>query len=183
MKRWVVLPVAAALLASIAWSDTPPPAGAARLRQLHRNRRLVDALVNGGLRLAAEPDPLKRAECCHGLAENLAGEIGQAATDHDSARVAELGRHLQSVLQEGVADNLHDARRLIPPGSAREAELRRVGRRAADGMKPLEEQLRHATAADAADLRGALAAVDEGRAEVEKAFQVANPPGEHAGPR
>jgi hypothetical protein len=173
MKRFLFLSFAGLVLATFAWAEdtSGENAQAGRIRQLQRNRTLVRILVEGGLRLAGEDDPLKRADCCNGLAESLAGEIEEAAAAREGDRAVELGQHLHILLQYGVAGNLSLARNLSPSGSTRELELRRVGARSAEVMQPLEEHLKRAAEADPGEMRRAFKAVYDGRAEVEKALK------------
>src|SRR5262249_37011031 len=53
----------------------PNPSAAERLKQLRRDRALIHKLVESGLRLAEEDDPLKRADQCNRLAEDLTRAI------------------------------------------------------------------------------------------------------------
>ena len=63
MKRLLLLPIAAVLLTTPAWADDPAPAPTAdeRAQLFQRDRALIQALVQGGLRLAAEERALGRA--------------------------------------------------------------------------------------------------------------------------
>ena len=69
---------------------------------------LAQELVESGLRLAAEDDPVKRAEACGGLADTFAQEVRLATAAKDSARALDLGRDLQGLLR-GLAANLKQA--------------------------------------------------------------------------
>src|SRR5262249_1106535 len=85
------------LATALAWADAPALSGEPqRADQLRRNRNLIGALVEGGLNLAGEDDPLKRAGYCNDLAQRLAGAIKEASESRDGPRTAELGRHLRS---------------------------------------------------------------------------------------
>jgi hypothetical protein len=79
-------------------------------QQLAQNRRLVEVLVNGAVELAAENDPLKRADCCQRLAQEFKREILEAASQEDSRRVIELTEHFEALLRQGIAANLRLSR-------------------------------------------------------------------------
>src|SRR5205809_8121485 len=112
MKRLWLLPIAAIFLTTLAWADDPSPApsDAERAQMFQRDRALIQVLVRGGLRLAAEEDPLGRADSCADLAEQLASEIRQAAESRQGDRAATLGDHLRALLNDGVDVNLSGAR-------------------------------------------------------------------------
>jgi hypothetical protein len=138
-------------------------------RQFQRDRLLVVALVEGGLRLAVEEDALKRADACSRLADPLARAIKQAALDKDAGRATSLGYHLKALLIQGVARNVGLARKTMLTGSPREAELRRLGEQTVRFTKPAEEGLSNLAAGDPEQIAPVLLAVHQGRAEVERA--------------
>jgi hypothetical protein len=174
MKRslpWLAL---FALLAPLAGAADQAQVSGERARQFQRNRDLIQTLVHGSLRLATEDDPLKRAEQCNGLAEQLAAAIRQAAECRDTTRVVELGQHLHALLEQGIAANLRTARKQIPPGSTLEKQLERVRKQAADLVQPLEEQLEEGVgAANQEDMEQTRKALREGRHEVNNAIIIA----------
>src|SRR5262249_55784977 len=108
MNRWWVLPILCAALAAGVWAEDVPeaPSAAAQAKLFQRNRVLLQTLVQGGLELAKQEDPVKRAGCCNDLAKQLANEIRLAAQSRDAYRAAELGDHLYALLHDGVAGNL-----------------------------------------------------------------------------
>jgi hypothetical protein len=141
MKRYLALCLMLVSLAALASADELKPPDADRILLTQRDQSLVQKLVAGGLRLAKEEDHLRRAQYCNDLAKNLADEIRQAADDHDGDRAVELGRHLQEMLQTGVAANLDRERSQIPPGSSREAELGAVRQQTESFISLLLEDL------------------------------------------
>jgi hypothetical protein len=138
--------IPAVLLAGIARGSTSTDSAspAEQARRFSRNRSLLEKLVQGGVSLAREKNPVERARCCNGLAESLADEMQKAAGAREGARVAELGDHLLSLLKRGVADNLGDARAHIPAGSAEEPELEKVKSLTESFMNSLEADLQGA---------------------------------------
>src|SRR5262249_51517560 len=94
------------------------PSAADQTQRFQRNQALIVALVHGGLHLAAEEDPIQRANHCNVVVKLFAVEMRQAADTHEAGRFAELGQHLRALLEDGVAANLSRARGSIPEGSA-----------------------------------------------------------------
>jgi len=164
-----LVPLFLALLASLVWADesNTRPTGAERARLYSRDRGLIETLVQEGLRLAQTDDPLKRADCCNGMARHLAHEIQDAATHREGNRVSELGHHLHAVLKNGVAANLISAcDGPVPPTSTFEKDLREVHKHTVDFLQPLEDQLRDLESQ--VEVRHTLQVVSQGRAEVDR---------------
>jgi hypothetical protein len=171
MKRYLSLLLLMVGLAALASADepssTPPDLG--RVWQVQRNQNLVRELVGGSVQLAQAEGNLERARCCNELARNLADEIRQAADDHDGDRAVELGRHLQDILQNGVAANLNKEREQIPQGSTREREMNAVRSQTGDIIKPLLGDLDQILKDNPAALKEVLRAVQEAHATVTEA--------------
>lgn len=156
----------------IAASPRPDGAEGETVRRFQRNHVLIQTLVKEGLALAAEADPLKRADVCNGVTTCLTAEIDLAANDHEDGRVAELGRHLGVWLEDGVAFNLTIARGKIKAGSVLERDLFDVSDRSSQSTRPVEARLRLAADdTDREELRQALLAVARGRAVVDQAVR------------
>lgn len=157
---------------ALAVVETPAVAAdSRRVKQLYRNRTLIQTLVDGGIRLAAQDDSLRRADSCSDMAKGLAIEIGQAAHDREADRAAEMGQHLHDLLQRGVARNLRSVRRTVQSGSTAEMEMERVRDWVKDVAQPLEDQLRLASDTDRETMNRALNAIHSARREVENAVK------------
>lgn len=157
-----------------AQESAPPPSGADRARRLQLNEKLIHKLVHGGLLLASEDDPLRRAEHCNLVAAFLADEMGRAADQHEDSRMEELGQHLHLILQHGIAPNLVIARKSIPTGSHQETMLKSVGDTITRFTFPLEERLQQRAGNERA-VRVRIA-LEHGRADVERALSSADRP-------
>jgi hypothetical protein len=172
MRRFLPAAVPLAILATLAWADDPSARPAAEhARQWQRNRELVKVLVDSVLHLADENDDLKRADQCAGLAGHLAGEIRQAARQREGARIAELGQHLQTLLEQGVAGNLTRARDAATSGTSLEQQLKKLQERTANVVGPLEDELRRSLDSETReDVQRALGGLRAGRNVVEQAL-------------
>lgn len=134
--------VALSAWASAGAENAGRPSAPEQARLLHRNRALLEALIDGGLKLAAEgTNPLDRAAGCQLLAVRLKDELRQTAPTGESHRAAELFRHLRTLLDNGLAPNLQAARKGIPAGSQDERRLIELRDQARQLCEQLEETL------------------------------------------
>lgn len=187
MKRYLLLMLPVFLVCAIAWADGPIPSPETeRALRLQRNLELVQALVDGSLQLAGEDDPLKRANYCSGMAEQLSKEIERATEGRDAPRVTELGKHLKAMLETGVATNLNLARSGIPQGSVGEKKLFEVGIKASQTVDRLEEHLQKMVKLEPetqAEMQQALDGMVEGREQIEKAVKPTSKPRDKSKPK
>ena len=178
MRRWLLLPILAITLASLAaGQNAPRSAPVRRAGQFESNYGLIQVVVENSLRLAAEEDALKRADYCDGLVERFAAEINKASVNKDEARVTELGQHLHDLLSQGVAANLRSVRRQLPPGSALEKDLHNVRAHAEQSLKPVEEQLQQTAGSDTQNAgQHVLKLIHDARTELDKAVELKDDP-------
>lgn len=159
MRRALFTLVAAAALCAWAGAQGPAPAlsAADQVKLLKNNRILIGDLVDHGIALANAGEPLKRAQACRATAVSLGNALKRAAEDEDPDRVAELADLMTEVVREGLAPNLDEARRTIPPGSPKLEEL---------------AALRVTAAADIDDIGSAIPAMGKlaGNEKVQKAL-------------
>jgi len=166
----IILPVALAgfVLADVPLADVGP---ADPLLQFRRNQSLIHALVDCGVRLAAEEDPFQRAGTCNGLVDQLAREIRHAATDKDRPRAVALADHLEAMLVRGVAFNANLARTTLPANAARQKALEDIVRDMDRFTGPAEEGLKHVADAMNHDGASILRPLHKGREVVQRAVQ------------
>jgi hypothetical protein len=141
----------------------PPPSGWVSPGAVRQGtpRALLGALVMQGLRLAETDDPLRRADCCSDIADNLVQTILVASATGDTEQASWLGKHLGEVMDRGVERNLARAQ-VIDAEGARKAEVERVSQRSAQATAALERNLERAPAAARAGLQRALEASGHG---------------------
>jgi hypothetical protein len=153
-------------LAGIVVAGDPP--NGERLRQFRRDLPLIETLVDEGLVLAAEEDPVKRAQSCNVLAKSIVHEIETAAKQRDQQRTTTLGKLLQAVLVRGVAANLDLARSQLPEDPQRQPELERIG----EQMREVTDPVANPSISIPKQIMGpALDAVKKGRVAVDKAIK------------
>ncbi|WP_020468922.1 hypothetical protein [Zavarzinella formosa] len=89
-----------------------------RAQLYKQNRVVIERLVEKTVTSARTPnDHLKRADGYYKLLFQFNTEITQAIDRKDQARVNELTRHLQTLLDQGLAPTLEDARRQVEGGT------------------------------------------------------------------
>jgi hypothetical protein len=142
-----------------------------RARQLQRDQHMIESLVQSGLKLAAEVDPLRRADQCNRLADRFAREIKLAVQKKDATRAALFGEQIQALLVKGVAGNLHAAWASLAPNSPREPEILRLGVEVADTAKSIEDEFSNHPELEREKMQSTLDALARGKAEVEQAVK------------
>ncbi len=160
------------------WLEAGQVAEAEPLPPVNGGQPLLAALVSGGLRLAEESDPLRRAEVSSALAGLLAQAIVLLSARGDAEQADELGTAMGELLYVGVTSNLDRVAATAPPG-ARAAEAEQVRRRAAQAQAVLEQNLEQATGPARAGLQRALQASRHG---AERAAQGGPGKGKSKGP-
>jgi hypothetical protein len=136
--KYRFLAVFSLVSATFALADVPEASSARS--DFQRDKALIEALVTGALDLARENDPLKRAQQCNLLAGFLTREIQEATRKRQGPRAAELGQMLQSMLMDGIADNLNLAGADAPGEGARAQEILKFSESmAATVAKPLKD--------------------------------------------
>jgi hypothetical protein len=174
MRPSVILAVLAAALASFALAQGPAESTSVEVgRQFGRDERLLNALVEGGLELAGESDPLKRAGICNEIVDQLGQELLRSAAGKDLPRADPLGRHIQALLARGVVANVNLAR--FDSGPGRAAELDGIWARTDAITRPLAEGLRNAAATNGR-METIYKAVLAGREKVNYAVKGKRPP-------
>jgi hypothetical protein len=165
--------VTASLLCATAVTAVAPVAGQEtvdeRTQRLQRDEELIEVLVQGGIDLAGEDDPLKRADQCNVIADALAREIKRAVGKKDGLRAALLGEQMQAILEQGVVVNLHQARETLAPDSPAEEQINKLGQKVANSARSIEEEV--SSNADPDRWRPTLEAVTKAKTAVQDAVK------------
>jgi hypothetical protein len=171
MRRLGLLAALVLVGAAFVWADEDAEISAEeRARSLRHDLELIRQLVKSGLVLSEQKDPLERAKSCNQLAGRLSEEIKQAAVQKDGLRAADMGQHLQALLERGVASNLNLVRRKLTAGSPLLVELEEVAHQTVLVVKSAQQELERLPQGEQA-MERALRAVAKGRDEVEKAVK------------
>ena len=177
MKYLAGLMILVVAVAGFVLADEPAMEDAALdpLVRFRRDQHLIDALVEGGLRLASEDDALARAGTCNGLADQLAHAIKQAAADKNMSHAAALARHLEAMLVRGVAFNVTLAKKADPDNKSRQAALEGFLRDMDRFTAPAEESLRRVPSVALDENDAILRPLHHGRAVVQRAVRGEEP--------
>ena len=173
MRRFVTtILISAALATLVGAQNSAKPSLAEQVKMIQRNRELYRIAVHNGLNQTTQVDPLEHARVSFELAKDFGDEMRKAAASHDSARVVELGQHLNRVVDLGVAANLSQARKNIKAGSALEKALLDRRDQTIEDLKSLEESIRQNLGPDdSRDVETVLKGIREGQKKVEKAVE------------
>jgi hypothetical protein len=176
MNRFV-LPLAVLTLATVVWADsTPPLLPGEKVERFHKNQKLVKALVEHGLDLAKQDDPIQRAKQCGSVAEFFAAEIREAAKRRDGYRAAELSALLGTLLKTGVADNLRSLGPNVAPESQGMQEMLKIRKQVDKLTRPLEDPIVWLKDGPlTAPMEEAQSAIRAAREEVERVVPAAKP--------
>lgn len=131
------------------------------------NGDLLTTVVRQTVFLAEEDDPLRRADHCNEVAEQLAQVIVLSAARGRTAQAATLGTCLGDVVEQGAATNLA---RFIPTGEndPRRGEFERIRQRSTRAAEVLKQNLDDAPAPARVGLERALSASQRGRGKAAK---------------
>ena len=94
-----------------------PTTAADHLGLMKSNRKLLEELIEEGVRLGDANTNLERAADCQSVANRLGRELKRAIDLDDADRVVEMSDHFSALIQSGFLPNLESAKESIPLGS------------------------------------------------------------------
>jgi hypothetical protein len=109
--------IAFALVSAWASAQNGPTSAGEHLAMLKGNRRLLEELLDEGVKLGDSNTNLDRAAQCQSVAARLTRELKNAIDLDDADRVTEMSDHFSTLIQSGFKPNLDTARENIPVGS------------------------------------------------------------------
>jgi hypothetical protein len=119
MIRHTLSAVTVAALAAVVGAQGPKaPSPAQRAELFKKNRPVIERLVDQTIESSRTPnDYVKRADSYYHVLYEFNTAIAEAGRAHDTARVEELSRHLESLLNRGLAPMLVKARKQVEDGT------------------------------------------------------------------
>jgi hypothetical protein len=99
------------------------PTPVQKTQLLQKNYNLIEKLVDNGLKLTKQTDPLSRSENFRGTFLELEQQILAALHERDADRLVELNEHLQSLSSRGLLPTVGAARETISQNHPNESRL------------------------------------------------------------
>jgi len=150
-----------------------PTTAAEHLGLMKSNRKLLEELIEEGVRLGDANTNLERAADCQSVANRLGRELKRAIDLDDADRVVEMSDHFSSLIQSGFLPNLETAKENIPVGSPDYPRLLAIHTTAANSLDavklliPTEGKLSKSLRVQAARIKLEAAAAAVGKPEKE----------------
>jgi hypothetical protein len=132
-----------AALAALAGAQGPKPGlTAAQQHQLfQRNRVIIETLVESSLEICDNSGSyLRRTKSYRKVIMGLQAELSGAADGSDAARVAELGKHLDTVMRQGLAPSLQKAVQQIGRDGTGKKDLQEIRDRTVELVDWLQDK-------------------------------------------
>jgi hypothetical protein len=117
-RRTLTTATAALLAAVVGAQGSKDPTPAQRTKLFEKNRLVIEVLVKQTVESAKTPNNhVSQAKTYYDVLYKFNTEIAAANSAHDAARVEELTRHLQTLLDKGLARTLVAARAQVAEGT------------------------------------------------------------------
>lgn len=117
MIRSAFILLTAAALATVVGAQGPRQGLTASQQQqlFQRNRAMIQTLVDSSVDMSSTQasDPVGRAKTYKRVILQFQQELGSAADSSDAKRIAELGKHLDTLMRQGLAPSLRTAHQQI----------------------------------------------------------------------
>jgi hypothetical protein len=157
-----------AALSALAGAQAPEPKLTALQQQqlFQKNRKMIETLVDCSVETSNQSsNPLDQAKTYGKLVDMFRKELENAAHDENAGRISELGRHLNTVLDRGLAPSLQAADRVIgAEGTGRDALLD-IRNRNLELVEWLERQASNKWA-DSPEVREVIQSLDKTKKEL-----------------
>ena len=119
-----ILVIVAAMAAVVGAQGPRSGLTAAQQQQLfQRNRAMIQTLVDSTVDMSTQSgDYVYRAKTYRKVIVEFQRELGSAADSSDAARIAELGKHLDTLLRQGLVPSIRDAqeKQIGPKGTGKQ---------------------------------------------------------------
>jgi hypothetical protein len=157
MKTYVISAGLFVICTAMSGAQAPnrEPTAPEKAQLFARNYLLIEKLIDSNLKLAKVTDSLERSESFRGSIIVLEEQIKSAVEKGDNARVAELSKHLNSLLKDGMLPRLGEARQQVSqnhPDESRLFKLRNMTSRMSEDLKKLTEDSRISDSKEAKEL-------------------------------
>jgi hypothetical protein len=163
-----IMLVAAALCAAAgAQGPTKTNLTAAQQHELfQRNRTMIVTLVDSSLEISNQSgDYIVRSRSYRKVVNGIHDELSRAAESGDAARVAELGKHFDTILRQGLAPSLKAADRQIGPEGTGRKDLQEIRDRTVELVNWLQDKAKNKWA-DTPEVREVIESLERTKKEL-----------------
>lgn len=168
MIRTAAVLLIAAALCVVAGAQGPKPGlTAAQQHELfRRNRAMITTLVDSSLEISDNAnDAVKRSHSYRKVILELEKELSGAADRGDAARVAELGKHLDVVMRQGLSPSLKAANTQVGPQGSGRDKLIDIRDRSVELVDWLQDKAKNKWA-DTPEVREVIQSLDRTKKEL-----------------
>jgi len=132
-----------------------------------QNRAMIQSLVDSSVEISnVSGDYLQRAKSYRKVVMKFQEELSNAAEGSDPARVAELGKHLDTVLRQGLAPSMQKAAQQIGPTGTGKEELKEMSARTVELVQWLQDKATNKWA-DTPEVREVIESLKKTKKELE----------------
>lgn len=109
-----------------------------------RNRIMIQTLVDSSVEISTQSgDYLQRAKSYRKVIMKFENELTDAANGNDAGRVAEIGKHLDTVMRQGLAPSLQSAVRQVGPDGTGRKDLQEIRDRSVELVEWLQDKAKN----------------------------------------
>lgn len=162
-----ILLIVAGLAAVVGAQGPKSGLTAAQQQQLfQRNRLMIQTLVDGTVDMSNQSgDYIHRAKTYRKVIVEFQRELGSAADSSDAVRIAELGKHLDTLMRQGLAPSLKAAQQQIGPKGTGKQDLLDIRDRTLELVDWLQDKARNEWA-DTPEVREVILKLEQSRKDL-----------------
>ena len=153
--------IVAALAALVSAQGSKPGLTASQQQQLfQKNWAMIQMLVDSSLEISSQSgDYIHRSRSYRKVIMEFQKELVTSANGTDARRVAEIGKHLDTVMRQGLAPSLQAAQRQIGPDGTGRKDLEEIRDYTLELVEWLQDQAKNKWA-DTPEIREVIQALD-----------------------
>ena len=156
------------LLAALAGAQGPKTGltAAQQHQMFQRNRVMIQTLVDSSVEISAmSGDYLQRSRSYRKVIMKFENELTDAANGNDAGRIAEIGKHLNTVMRQGLAPSLQAAVRQVGADGTGQKDLREIRDRSVELVEWLQDKAKNKWA-DTPEVREVIESLERTKKEL-----------------
>ena len=136
-----------------------------------RNRAMIQTLVDSSVEITAQSgDYVQRSKSYRKVIMEFQKELNDAADGSDATRIAELGKHLDTVMRRGLAPSLQRAVDQEGPNGTRRKDLDEIRDRTVELVEWLQDKARNKWA-DTPEVREVINSLEKTKTDLDKSVK------------